>query len=362
MPPPSPTAAPPINAQGDLDRALQDFDRAIELDPRLAVAFTYRGAAYGARGDWDQAIQEYSRAIELDPKDVAAFYNRGIAHSRRQQWDFAARDFDQSDQASIQMTLRPTAIAAWPTRSCFDSTPPSRDFDRAVELNPKDAAAFAFSGGIHLRRGEIDRAIQDYDRALRIDPNDATTFYNRGVAYGTKKEWDLAVQDYDQALRLEPKFAAALYGRGVAKEQMGGQGWRGRRYRRGQEDRSGCGEVKQVGTRPRRRRTASLRLAHDHERAGRPRGPEEHDHERAGTRCPGDLRDLDVRGTKDRRPLGELVLDELLGALGRGVRRRNGGIALEEFYRGGIGHRLAAGLVEPVEHVLRQAGRTEDEG
>src|SRR5688572_25526686 len=71
--------------------------------------------------------------------------------------------------------------------------------------------------------------------------------------------------------------------------------------------------------------------------------------------------DLDVRRTNDRRPLGELILDELRRAFGRGVRRRNGGIALEELDRGRIGHRLPARLVEPVDHGLWQARRPQDE-
>jgi Flp pilus assembly protein TadD len=53
------------------DRAIADYNRAIELKPDHASAYNYRGLAYSAKGDNDQAIADYNRAAELftDPGD-----------------------------------------------------------------------------------------------------------------------------------------------------------------------------------------------------------------------------------------------------------------------------------------------------
>ncbi|HEV8693486.1 MAG TPA: tetratricopeptide repeat protein, partial [Lysobacter sp.] len=48
--------------KGELDRAIQDYDQAIGLDPSGATAYYNRGVAYGSRGDWDRAIQDYDQA------------------------------------------------------------------------------------------------------------------------------------------------------------------------------------------------------------------------------------------------------------------------------------------------------------
>src|SRR5262245_24271327 len=82
--------------KGDLDRAIQDYDQAIKLDPGSAIAYYNRGVAYGARKDWDRAIQSYDQAIRHNPNDAAAFRNRGDAHVEKQQLDRAIEDFDQA--------------------------------------------------------------------------------------------------------------------------------------------------------------------------------------------------------------------------------------------------------------------------
>jgi tetratricopeptide (TPR) repeat protein len=82
--------------KGDLDRAIQDYDHAIGLDPGGATAYYNRGAAYGSKGDWDRAILDYDQAIRHQPNDSAAFRNRGLAYQEKKQFDRAFQDFDRA--------------------------------------------------------------------------------------------------------------------------------------------------------------------------------------------------------------------------------------------------------------------------
>jgi tetratricopeptide (TPR) repeat protein len=61
-------------AEGDLDRAIADYNEAIRLDRKYALAYNARSDAYRAKGDLDRAITDYNEAIRLDPK-VSAPYN-----------------------------------------------------------------------------------------------------------------------------------------------------------------------------------------------------------------------------------------------------------------------------------------------
>ena len=67
----------------DYDRAIADYDKALELDPKDATAYNNRGFTYDKKGDYDKAIADYNKALELDPKDATAYNNRGI-HLRQQ--------------------------------------------------------------------------------------------------------------------------------------------------------------------------------------------------------------------------------------------------------------------------------------
>lgn len=62
--------------QGDLDRAIAAFDRAIDAVPDLSIAYVNRGLAYQQRGDLRRALADFDRAIARDPRDARAFYHR----------------------------------------------------------------------------------------------------------------------------------------------------------------------------------------------------------------------------------------------------------------------------------------------
>src|SRR6266851_4210195 len=64
--------------RGWLDRAIQDYDEAIRLDPSNAPAFNNRGYAHRSKGDLKRALQDFDQAIRLDPGYALAFKNRGL--------------------------------------------------------------------------------------------------------------------------------------------------------------------------------------------------------------------------------------------------------------------------------------------
>ena len=75
------------------DRAIEDFNQAIRLNPNYAAAFHNRGLAYDDKGQYDRAIEDFNQAIRLDPNDAIAFYNRGISWERKNDLQRALADF-----------------------------------------------------------------------------------------------------------------------------------------------------------------------------------------------------------------------------------------------------------------------------
>lgn len=68
---------------GDPDRSIAGCarilqDRGITTNDRI-FAYTNRANAYRAKGDYGRTIADYNDAIRLDPKDAVAYGNRGLA-------------------------------------------------------------------------------------------------------------------------------------------------------------------------------------------------------------------------------------------------------------------------------------------
>jgi tetratricopeptide (TPR) repeat protein len=84
------------------------------------------------------------------------------------------------------------------------------DYEQAIRLNPRNAAAFTNRGNAWMVRGEIDRAVRDYDEAIRLDSRNPTPLIGRGIAWQERGEFERALRDYDAALRLDPNDVFAL--------------------------------------------------------------------------------------------------------------------------------------------------------
>ncbi len=119
----------------DFDRAIQDYNESLRLDPDSALAYNNRGSAYQHRGDYERAIQDYDRAIKLDSSSALTFNNRGRAHHFRDNYAQAIKDYDE-----------------------------------AIELNPDYALAFYNRGLARFDQGLFIGSVPDFVRALSLDP------------------------------------------------------------------------------------------------------------------------------------------------------------------------------------------------
>ncbi len=63
----------------DLKGALNDYTRALRLDPMLGKAYSNRGNVYYKLKQYRKAVADYNRAIEFYPDEGKLFYNRGLA-------------------------------------------------------------------------------------------------------------------------------------------------------------------------------------------------------------------------------------------------------------------------------------------
>ena len=75
------------------DRAIAEFTKAIELDPKYADAYNRRGASYSNKKDDDRAVADFTKAIELNPKFDMAYINRGASYMVKKKYDLAIADF-----------------------------------------------------------------------------------------------------------------------------------------------------------------------------------------------------------------------------------------------------------------------------
>jgi tetratricopeptide (TPR) repeat protein len=85
------------------DRAVQDFDQALRLDPNYPDAYNSRGVAYSGMGQTERAIQDFDQAIKLDPNYAIAMYNRALAAQTLGHTDEANQYFAKARDAGPRL-------------------------------------------------------------------------------------------------------------------------------------------------------------------------------------------------------------------------------------------------------------------
>src|SRR6266436_3302438 len=163
------------------DRAIDDYNETIRLDPKYATGYYNRGLVYLRKGRLDSAIEDFDAAIRLNPKYTSAFVNRALAYQEKAQWDFNAY----------------LAEGVYEDRAI-------QDLDEAIRLDPNNATAFRNRGFVNSRRQRYDRAIQDFDEAIRLNADVAAAFSGRAYALRFVGQYERAIADYRQALMLQP--------------------------------------------------------------------------------------------------------------------------------------------------------------
>ena len=76
----------------DYPGAIEDYSKAIELDPTNALAYNNRGLIKKTLENYEGAIEDYTKAIKLNESYAVAYFNRGNAKVLKDRSELACDD------------------------------------------------------------------------------------------------------------------------------------------------------------------------------------------------------------------------------------------------------------------------------
>ena len=91
---------------GDLDGALVDFNKVIEIKPDITETYALRGFVKQIKGDSDGAMADYNNDIEMNPKDAPVYYARGLLNYDSHKFTNALADFRKACELGLDVTNR----------------------------------------------------------------------------------------------------------------------------------------------------------------------------------------------------------------------------------------------------------------
>ncbi len=172
--------------QGQIEKAVAAYTRAIAVSPGGYLAYSNRGEVYFETGEWDKALVDINRALELNPDNSKALGNRAAIFGSRKQYDEALADLN-----------------------------------RALELDPANQRARSNRVLAHYTLGRYEAAVNDATIYLKTNPTDPDMLNQRGRCYGYLNRNEEALSDFNQAIRLNPRKGSYYQNRSYQLSQMG---------------------------------------------------------------------------------------------------------------------------------------------
>ena len=171
---------------GDKNGAIEDYSKAISINPNYVAAYYNRAIVKSSMGDKKGAIEDYSKAIELDPQKSGAYYGRGNAKS-----------FLGDKKGGIT------------------------DLTKAIELTPQDIDAYINRAIMKYEIGDIEGELSDYRLAIKIGKPNANLYNNLGRALYDLERFKESAEAYGEGIKHFPKDYRLYYGRGLARQRTG---------------------------------------------------------------------------------------------------------------------------------------------
>ncbi|WP_269609270.1 CHAT domain-containing protein [Prochlorococcus marinus] len=208
------------NQLGDYQGAIDDYSKALEIDPKYVWAWSSRGGSKAQIGDHEGAINDYSKALEIDPQYLLAWSSRGYSKNQLEDYEGAIDDYSKA------LEIDPQYLLAWwglgtSKYQLEDYEGAINDYSKVLEIDPKNVLVWERRGKSKEQLEDYEGAINDYSQALDIDPQYVFAWSNRGYSKYQLEDYEGAIDDYSKALDIDPDYVFAWFSRGNSKGQLG---------------------------------------------------------------------------------------------------------------------------------------------
>src|SRR5271156_3556982 len=226
---------------GQLDSAIVEFQKAIDLDPKLAAAFLDLGEVFIEKHDYAAAVPPLERALELSPNIdggnqllgyallAQGYASEAIPHLEK------AHDADVLGIALLEAGRLQEAVTV--LQKAVAKNPDDPDllyyygrasgllskqvFDALEDRFPDSARAHQMMAQDYAALREVPSAEREFNEALRLRPQTSGLHLDLGELYARAQQWDKAEEQFRLETEMQPGNAFAAYRLGESLLQLG---------------------------------------------------------------------------------------------------------------------------------------------
>ena len=185
----------------DKAQALSALDKAIELNPDFAEAYSLRGTVKFSLDADREAIDDYDEAIRLKSDNARSYHGRGLVKYFLGEYQDAVSDCDKvirlTSNSGIARKLRGDA-----NTGLGNYEEALTDYDKAIDYDQDNAEAYLGRANVKVLLGQYEAAINDIDKKIDLEGDHAKAHALRGTMKLSLGKIDEAVTDFQTALEI----------------------------------------------------------------------------------------------------------------------------------------------------------------
>jgi len=232
---------------GNYQDAVEQFTRAIDLQPDYDKAYLARADAFEKLGMIREAAEDYDRAATFLDKDQEVFYQAGRLYFELAEYEKAIERLDKSislkrnyvepyqvkanvlmaqelyeealEVAHNAVTLKENTnnfyIHGTVNEKMGNLEAAEADFINAISKDHQHVPSLLALADVRLRLGKTDFALQHANRAIQFDNENWQAYVIRSRIYVRKLDYPNAIDDVSKAILLNPDDTDMYFLRGV---------------------------------------------------------------------------------------------------------------------------------------------------
>lgn len=206
--------------KGDVKGALDDFNRAIAVQPEHSRAWANRGTLYFKEAAPLAALKDFNKALSLDPENPRILNNRGLLSDAIGKPEEALEDFNKA------ITLEPRFAEAFNNRGMAFAKlgkweDALKDFNKALEISPSNIKTYTNRAKVKNQTSDYNGAITDLETALDKGLATPALYFELGFAWYNLKDFYKATTYFDKTIEMNETFPGAYTYRGYSQFNAG---------------------------------------------------------------------------------------------------------------------------------------------
>jgi serine/threonine protein kinase/Flp pilus assembly protein TadD len=198
-----------------IQAALEDYDRALQMDPNFALA--YAGIADASLELYDQKKDRFWADKALTAAEQAERLNNNLPDV----YSSLGNVYTATGKTSEAIAMLQQAVKLAPRsddayRRLGDAyladgrtVEALQAYRKAVQINPYYWNNYAYLGFAYYQNGEYDKALKAFQQVTRLEPDNAVGYENIGDIYFLQGEYQQSISAFQKAFQLHPSYDIA---------------------------------------------------------------------------------------------------------------------------------------------------------